>query len=211
MNSRTTWIGCASCNQKTSHLILFEVDDGGASDDGMWDIDAENRYSVVQCEGCKTYSFLHKHFYVGSEDGREAIDVTDTVQYPRRIDGRQPIPHRGFLPIQLQRIYIETRNALCNDMNVLAGIGIRALVEVVCKERDAPGRNLQKKIDGLVQVEDLTPAGATILHNLRTMGNSAAHEVKAHTSKDLATAFEVVEHLLTGIYILPAKASNLPK
>lgn len=107
--------------------MLFEVNDGGTSDDGMFDIDPENSYGVVQCEGCKTHSFVHKHFFVGSEDGWEPMDFTETVQYPRRIDGRQPIQNSGLLPVQVQRIYFETRNALCNDMNVLAGIGIRAL------------------------------------------------------------------------------------
>lgn len=85
------------------------------------------------------------------------------------------------------------------------------MVEVVRKERKAPGRDLQQRIDGLVGKGDLTAADASILHSLRTMGNDAAHEVKAHSSDDLTTAFDVVEHLLMGIYILPAKASNLPK
>jgi hypothetical protein len=85
------------------------------------------------------------------------------------------------------------------------------LVEVVCKERKAPGKDLQKRIDGLVENGDLTAAGAAILHSIRTMGNEAAHEVKAHASEDLSTAFDVVEHLLMGIYILPAKASKLPR
>lgn len=208
---QTIWVGCDSCSQKTSHLVLFEVDDGGPSDDGEVYIDPENGYCVLQCEGCKSYSFLHKHSYLVSEDGWETTETTDFIQYPRRIVGRQPIQHSNLLPPQVQRIYFETRNALCNDMNVLSGIGIRALVEVVCKERNAPGKDLQQRIDGLVEKGDLNAAGATILHSIRTMGNDAAHEVKAHSNDDLSNAFDVVEHLLMGIYILPAKASNLPK
>lgn len=51
--------------------------------------------------------------------------------------------------------------------------------------------------------------GAKILHSLRIMGNQAAHKVKPHSEEDLRTAFDVVEHLLQGVYVLPAKASRL--
>ena len=201
---------CESCSRKTRHRILHSVDDAICDDTG--DRVGTATWSIVQCEGCETLSFLSSDEQVaGYDDEGDAVMALKKVLYPRRAIGRPPISDTWYLPYQVKLMYSQTREALCNDMNVLAGIGIRALVEVVCKERNAPGANLQKRINGLVQTGDLTAAGATILHSLRTMGNEAAHEVKAHTSQHLATAFEVVEHLLTGIYILPAKASNLPK
>ncbi len=42
------------------------------------------------------------------------------------------------------------------------------------------------------------------------MGNAAAHEMKAHTLKELNAGFDVVEYLLKGVYILPKQAENLP-
>jgi hypothetical protein len=53
--------------------------------------------------------------------------------------------------------------------------------------------------DGTTDVED------------RIMGNVAAHEVKPHKENELNTAFDVVEHLLVGVYLLPAKAAILPE
>jgi hypothetical protein len=43
------------------------------------------------------------------------------------------------------------------------------------------------------------------LHKIRTLGNAAAHEVKPHTEKQLRLAMDVIEHLLTDVYILPKR------
>jgi hypothetical protein len=94
---------------------------------------------------------------------------------------------------------------------VLAGIGIRSIVEAVCTEKTATGHNLQQRIDALVTLGLITRDGATILHSLRFMGNAAAHEVTAHTESELDTAFDVVEHLLTTVYVLPHAAARLPR
>ena len=99
------------------------------------------------------------------------------------------------LPISLQ--------ALSSDSTVLAGVGLRALVETVCVEKSAAGPNLLAKIDDLVTKNILTPAAAAILHKIRNLGNSAAHEIKPHSEKQLGLAMDVIEHLLTDVYILP--------
>ena len=82
-------------------------------------------------------------------------------------------------------------------------MGLRALVETVCKEKEAVGGDLFKKIDSLVEKRVLTPVGATILHKIRTVGNAAAHEVKPHSERQLSLALDIVEHLLKDVFILP--------
>jgi len=49
----------------------------------------------------------------------------------------------------------------------------------------------------------VTPEGAEILHKLRVLGNQAAHEVKAHNSKQLGLAMKIIKHMLEGTYIIP--------
>jgi len=85
---------------------------------------------------------------------------------------------------------------------VLSGIGIRALIETISKERNASGKDLMEKINDLVVQGVLTKDGADIFHKLRVLGNKAAHEVKPHSRDQLNLALDVVEHLLQGVYIL---------
>jgi hypothetical protein len=96
------------------------------------------------------------------------------------------------------------------DLAVLTGIGIRAIVETVCNEKEAPGGNLARMIGGLATLNLITQTEAKILHDLRFMGNEAAHKVKTHTQEELNLAFDVVEHLLKTVYLLPEQTKHLP-
>ena len=116
-----------------------------------------------------------------------------------------------LLPFPLPNIYKETHAALVNQQPVLAGIGIRALVEAVCNDQAAQGKNLEQKIDGLMNMGLLTKDQAEFLHGLRILGNEAAHEVKPHKEDTLGAAMDVVEHLLKTVYILPVQAKKLPQ
>ena len=95
-----------------------------------------------------------------------------------------------------------------NDQPVLAGVGVRALVETICDDKQAAGSSLANRIDSLVTLGVLTQDGATILHKIRTLGNSAAHEVKPHSTESLGVAMDVCEHLLEGVYVLPHHAKK---
>jgi hypothetical protein len=114
------------------------------------------------------------------------------------------------LPHLIYRIYEETHSALCNEELILAGIGIRAIVEAVCTHRGLTSGNLQSKINDLESTGAVTADGAKILHSLRFMGNAAAHETKAHTPPELGTGFEVVENILFNSLILPLRVTKLP-
>jgi hypothetical protein len=128
--------------------------------------------------------------------------------YPNPREGRQPLTDAGLLPDKIQRIYEESLQALNDTQPVLCGIGTRAIIETVCKDRNAIGGDLYNKINSLVGLGVLTKDGADILHKLRTLGNDAAHEVKPHSLQELGLAFDVVDHLLLGVYILPEHAKK---
>jgi hypothetical protein len=113
------------------------------------------------------------------------------------------------LPFIVMRIYQETHRAASEGNQILAGMGIRALIEAVCKEKSAPGDNLFQKIDGLVGLGVLTHDGADILHKLRLLGNEAAHEHKPPTDETIEAAIQIAEHLLQTVYVLPVVANRL--
>lgn len=206
-------ISCISCVGKTYHKVVSSYDLLGESNDGErrfeWWIDSQ----IIQCQGCKTVSFRKASYnsddWMQSDyDGNGEFAIDETI-YPSRVEGIMGLGDDAhYLPTKVRRIYDETLKALSGQSPVLAGIGLRALLETVCKEKQATEHDLFQKIDSLVSAAVLTPASAAILHKIRTLGNAAAHEVKPHSAKQLGLAMNIVEHLLKDVYILPKQADS---
>ena len=207
------WIACGSCDRTTNHKALAVVEWEDSSSDG--DITVWRSYMIVICQGCRTVSFCIQS--TCSEDmGHDSYTgepylVKRYELYPSRVTGRPEMDSINEVPFGICSIYRETRSALCSEQPILAGIGIRAIVEAVCTDRGATGKNLEKSIENLATMKIVTEEGAKILHSLRFMGNDAAHEVKAHTIDELNIAFGVIEYLLHGVYIMPKQAAKLPQ
>lgn len=203
---------CASCQSTTYHVVLSSVD----IQIGLINAKAFEHYQVIQCQGCRRTISFRKIFKIPKK-------VLDTAKpaprgmsetrelYPPRHRGRFTMESTYLLPAPVDRIYRETQAALSSGQPVLAGIGIRALVETVCKNKGALGHNLEKKIDALAVMGLMTAEQAEFLHGLRILGNEAAHEVKPHGDQTLGAAMDVVEHLLKTVYVLPVKAKPLPR
>ena len=137
---------CANCNRETSHDVLTHINVSDGCEDTQeqtWD-----DFHTVQCGGCKTTSFCinsasSSDLEPDPHDGSPRLVVTTNV-YPRRIAGRARMRNLWPVPAGVRRVYIETHDAICNRQPVLAGIGTRAIVEAVCKEKNAAGGNLEK-------------------------------------------------------------------
>ena len=203
---------CTKCSGRTTHKVLASADIRGDQNDGDFQFSWATDYQIVQCQGCKSISFRkassNSEDYQHFEDG-EVVEVVDETLYPSRLEGRKGLSEDAYyLPVKVNRIYNETFQALMSQSPILAGIGLRALLETVCKEKNAVGKDLFKKIDNLVSQTILTPVSASILHRIRALGNDAAHEVKPHTQKQLGLAMDVVEHLLRDVYILPKQMDS---
>ena len=173
-------VSCRKCKVSTKHSILLDIQlNGNENREYFW----SDEYQIVQCKGCETISFRKTH--MNSEDGHmiDSNNFEETVYvdiYPNPQKGRDFIEGNFLLPAPLKQIYTETIKAINSNQAILTGIGIRAIVETVCKDKEANGRELYEKIDDLVKQGVLTRDGADILHKLRTLGNEAAHEAKPH-------------------------------
>jgi hypothetical protein len=172
-------------------------------------------YFVVRSGGCRTISFYHEFrttadWQYNPDTGSDEPAVTQKF-YPSRIVGRPLLEGCPHLPPGVRTIYVEAHAALCNRLPVFAGIGIRAILEAVCKEKTNSNDKLWQQIDQLAQMGHIPAEGAEILHGLRFLGNDAAHEAKAHTEQELDAAFDVIEHLLRGVYVIPGRAAYLPR
>ena len=207
------WLPCRSCDRHTWHKVLALAAVTDTSPNGksrVW-IDS----MIIQCQGCRSVSFCEETRQTGIEQWNPAkrkwIKAVFTELYPPRLVGHSWLPYAGLLPRKVHSFYRETYEALCNKLFLLTSAGIRAIVEAVCQEKHMQGKDLKERIDNLALAGIVTRDGAGVLHNLRFMGNQALHETKVHTEQELCTAFDVVEYLLKGVYILPKQALHLPK
>jgi hypothetical protein len=203
---------CQKCTGKTTHRALATVDVRGSEGDHNYSFDWAEDHQIVQCLGCKSISFRvassNSEDFSPISDTEYEYDVTEKL-YPPRIEGFKGLGNDSvYLPATIKRIYDETLTALSVQSPILAAIGLRALVEAVCREKAASGRDLFAKLDNLVEQRVLTPAGASILHKIRTLGNAAAHEAKPHNDRQLALAMDIVAHMLKDVYVLPKQAES---
>ena len=134
---------CNRCDNTTNHLVCSSAE---YSWDHDGDIQGYNTYEIIRCSGCDSISFRHESSnsedYYRDDDGNEIYNKTEEI-YPSRLMGRSMLEGRFLLPTKVRTIYDETHAALCSKLAILAGVGIRALVEAVCSEESAKGRTLE--------------------------------------------------------------------
>lgn len=205
---------CNQCDNDTAHKVLVSVDNRGSEGSGNHSVDWHNAHQLLECQGCQDITsrtiFSNSEDYVHDDDGA-TIYIENETLYPPRMAGRKGLVDDYIVPREIMAMYLETHQALVGSSPILTGIGLRALLEAICKERNADGKDLYKKIDNLVEQRVLTPQGASVLQHIRSLGNQAAHEAKPHDVKQLSLAMEVIEHLIKDVYILPAKTKHLFK
>lgn len=200
-------IPCVKCTARTHHVVLQSVEIEARSEWTDWD----DAYRIVKCQGCKSLSFMRvysdseSYMQVGPDDWEPNFEIDI---YPSRVEGRKELDGLRYLPQKISSIYRETSRAQREGLRILVGVGIRAIVETVCKELDAKGRDLQTKIDDLASKGLVSKGNATVLHHLRVLGNKAAHEVEPHTDRQLMLAMLAVDNLLQGAYIIPKRAAQ---
>jgi hypothetical protein len=204
---------CHSCGQVTNHEVLSSINERG-EDEGptegystWW----KNRHWTLACKGCDQVSYLKESCFSEEMEhdaqGNPYYPWTREI-YPKRTE-REGMGDAHLLPEAVRLVYEETVAALNNRMPILAGIGIRAILESICKDRASPGGRLIERIDGLASQGYLSPEGKKTLHQIRSLGNESAHEAKPHKVSQLALALDICEHVLAEVYIIPPRVEAL--
>ncbi len=207
VEKKTTLARCLVCKRRTQHDILHKASRTADYEEGgiiCWDA-----YEVIQCRGCEDISF--KHVSTNTEETDEHGNLVPTTKlYPSR-ETREPINDYYYFPAKVLRVYKETLTAISNKAPILAAVGLRAVVEGICEDKKCKGRNLETKINELVQKGALSNDQADFLHLQRFMGNDAAHEIEPPAGGELEAALTIIENLLTTLYVLPKTADEMKR
>ncbi len=195
-------IFCGECGRNTNHMILVKRK-VCADPDAPYHWVMEHYF--CQCAGCDSYC------YATAEWGEDYIGDIECQwkTYPQSESDRKPIDDIYNLPQKIRVIYQEIIGAVNAQLLVLTAIGLRALIEAICKDRGVKAKNLELLIDGLADNGILSISQASILHSHRFLGNVAAHEIKSAKSRELIAALEIAEAVLRTIYVLPRLSQQI--
>ncbi len=193
---------CRNCKAKRNHKILHEFLRHGEMDDGY--IQWSDEYYIIQCLGCDTISFLKVYGdteMIGYDDEDEPGYLFDMKIYPPYIEIGNEIDNLNSVPETIRVIYQETISAFKAKCNILTAAGLRAIIEAICKDLKIDKGNLEVKINALSQNSHLSVNESNRLHYIRFFGNDALHEIEKPSQKHLAILLDIINHLLSNLYI----------
>jgi hypothetical protein len=206
----TEKLKCVGCGGERNHFIVHQHKEKWQDEEA-----GEHGYEInmiAKCAGCDTVRFARKTWDTSLYDPDEYETSEKVIVYPEdRALSERPDAFSLFdLPNTVEQMYREARVAFASGANTLCGVGLRAIVEALCRDQGLSG-NLAKMIDELVTKGHLAKAQADFLHEERYLGNAAVHEMERPSNPDLEDGFSIIEGLLRTIYVLPAHAARLRK
>lgn len=205
--TETEKVYCRSCRQVTNHNVLLQTKVKGGSEET--EIFWEYTYKTVQCLGCETVCLLEEYLCSEDIDPLTGQPEPQVKIYPESFLNKEELPEVYFLPEKIRKAYQETITAFNQKLSILTGIGLRTIIEAICKNNKATQHGLKDKINALVEKGLMTKREAELLHLNRYIGNAATHDITEPPREELKTGLDIVEAILQNAYILPKKAHEL--
>lgn len=207
--TKTVKVQCDQCGKgQRNHVVLAEHTETFQDPDGVTKVWESSQ--IVKCMGCDLVRFRRSSTFSEWMDPITGMcEEYDIEVYPTTLANKYKAKNHASFSEDVSKMYIETIKCLNAGANTLAGGGLRATVEAICRDQKVPGKNLEERINALVQNGVLAKAQADFLHEERYLGNLALHEMKTPSINDLEDGLQIVEGLLATLYILPLHATRL--
>lgn len=91
-------------------------------------------------------------------------------------------------------------------------LSLRRVLEMICKEKGAVGKDLEKMIEDLIATGVLSPAFSDACWVIRQLGNSAAHADKADIyAYQVEQTIEFVSTIINYLYSMPVRVAEMKK
>jgi hypothetical protein len=204
MNDNSILVRCRSCRRDTRHSLVADAEQ-------ICDDERGGRqryiYQLIRCKGCETLSC--REIRTTSDQNGENETPYEVTLYPPRVAGHEWLEHIRHLPGPVERVYREILGAMNAGLPLLATIGLRTLIEAVCYDARAKGRNLESLIDSLADLGVLSKAQATTLYSPRLVGNPTTHQIAAPDPTELTAALRITEAILETLYVIPKLKQDL--
>jgi hypothetical protein len=122
--------------------------------------------------------------------------------YPSARNSRAP----DHVDEGIAKIFVQAEDARAREQYHTAGMGLRKTLDIALKVYDLNLKgDLKPRIDALADRHDLTPAMRDWAHQVRLLGNEAAHDHDEPTKDDIEAMAAFTETLLKYLFTLPAE------
>lgn len=198
---------CRKCGGDRYHSLCAEKTRIWRDDE--LPISGGNTWSIIECRGCETVTFMHEHWF--SEDyDMTADDPAPMIHrslYPPAPTRKMPewgseIWLAGSWPFELLRDIYEATGMKHYG---LAAMGLRSIVDFVVTTQAGDRGGFKDKLNRLRDQGMITQTQVDVLHALFDAGSAAAHRGYRPTQEDVYTLFDITESLLEQVFIVPAR------
>ena len=173
----------------------FEEEVVGAPDWHAIDWEAGYIYWLLQCFSCSNVTLERQTVHTGIDP--EGIEGPFDILYPPQLE--QP----SGLPPDIAKAYDAALAVKNRDASFFA-ILLGRVLERVCKDRNATGKDLFHRIENLAVNDKLPGAVADLAHRLRDLRNIAAHANAGElTAEDAPLLESVCRAVLMYVYTAP--------
>lgn len=205
---------CNRCLHNTNHAVLYSTTVRWGEDVGYGaSIDGADTYSLIQCRGCDNIRMVHEHWF--SEACDEEGPIQNRDYHPPNVVRQKPDWLKWHIPLRardLVELIDEIYRAVGVNAYRIAVMGVRALVERIMIEQVGDQGSFEKNIalffdGGYVAGLQQQMFRETLIE----AGHAAMHRSWAPSKEDLDTLLDIVEALIKGIYVDPARAVEVGK
>ena len=199
---------CPECNMLVEAKVIAEGK-GGFRSDAASPIDETiteyhgERYSVCVCRRCQHPFLVRESLYTVVGEFESVTD--EQVLYPSE---SKLLP--GALPESVKTAYDQAARSLRASLFEPCVLMSRKCLEAVCKILNANGCDLNKRLASLHEAGDIDSRLLDWAHQVRLIGNEAAHDIDAPVTKeDARDVLDFTEAILIYVFSLTKRFESL--
>lgn len=186
-------ITCPFCGQRGNFSTAHHAEKVKANSSKRLNFD------TLKCENCAGYVMC---LWSAAEYGG-GLHAFKVLPWPTRVD-----THPEEWPEQVGRYWIQAHRSLSDENWDAAVVMARSALQISARDHQATGSSLKQEIDSLAETGKIPPIMKEWAHEVREIGNEAAHPrptSHATAPQDARDIVAFLDQFLDYLYTLPAR------
>jgi len=207
---------CNNCGGEREHKILLEHKNSGVEEvEEDFRIRWWETYRVVQCAGCESIS-MREDKWNSENTGDDGCPIAAVRFLPARIFRPKPkwMDETEYVfgcPDQIQSLLKETYICLQNDCRSSAAMCVRAIFEAVMIDKIGDQGTFAANIEEFEKQGYLSKKQKELVEPVLEAGHASIHRAYIPKTAQLVTLVDILENIISVVYVHPQKAADLKK